>query len=514
MKALINGIKISCLLLSISIIGNNLYAQTGIGTTTPNASAKLDVYATNKGFLPPRVTLTSATVAAPITLPAEGLLVYNLGSVGLQAGYYYWNGANWSTIATALLAGNAVVASDLVKLYQESYATTSGKAPSSDGYSFTVPASGRYEFNFNSTGWNSNGSSIKLTFNVRQGTTVLGTDYHQSTNSNVWVEYEGRLEANLSAGVTYNAQVVTTTGSRDYRDWDKIMYKMVAGNLPVNQHLASANIQLNNNYLSNDGGNEGIRVDNSGNVGIGTNTPTAKLNIAGGGVRIASGLGNTSTRPSVNTSTVGNYEIRGVGGGTSQNDNQDDGFLRLSAGGGTNAIQQSSIDLSGYSATVPDMNSNIVMRTAGAERLRIDNSGNVNITGKINVTDPSGNVVKKVAGFFNAGDYIILDNLKVRVAPSGYRSLQVATVSGTYTVFGSNLFSANGAGGTAIFENNKLTITTNPAYLNAGLHYTWGGYTDTWTIMDTSNFLAWRITCIIGDTNGAYANFISIERLL
>lgn len=27
-------------------------AQTGIGTTTPNASAKLEVYATNKGFYP------------------------------------------------------------------------------------------------------------------------------------------------------------------------------------------------------------------------------------------------------------------------------------------------------------------------------------------------------------------------------------------------------------------------------------------------------------------------------
>jgi len=66
-------------------------AQTGIGTTTPNPSAKLDVFSTDKGFLPPRVTLTSATVAAPITLPAEGLLVYNSGSVGLQAGYYFWN---------------------------------------------------------------------------------------------------------------------------------------------------------------------------------------------------------------------------------------------------------------------------------------------------------------------------------------------------------------------------------------------------------------------------------------
>jgi len=37
------------LLLSVS----QSFAQTGIGTTTPNASAKLEVYATNKGFLPP-----------------------------------------------------------------------------------------------------------------------------------------------------------------------------------------------------------------------------------------------------------------------------------------------------------------------------------------------------------------------------------------------------------------------------------------------------------------------------
>ena len=96
-----------------------LNAQTGIGTTTPNASAKLDVFATNKGFLPPRVTLTSGTDVATIASPAEGLLVYNLGSVGLQAGYYYWNGANWATIATATSAGNGVMAMDMFKLYSK-----------------------------------------------------------------------------------------------------------------------------------------------------------------------------------------------------------------------------------------------------------------------------------------------------------------------------------------------------------------------------------------------------------
>lgn len=272
------------LILFFLLVSSGLYAQTGIGTSTPNSSAKLDVYSTNKGFLPPRVTLTSASDITTISSPAEGLLVYNLGSVGLQAGYYYWSGANWSTIATAALAGHAVVASDLVKLYQESYSTTSGKVPSADGYSFTVASSGRYEFNFNSTGWNSNGSTVKLTFNIRQGTTVLGSDYHQSSSSNVWVEYEGRVEANLTAGITYNAQVVTSTGNRDYRDWDKIMYKMVAGNLPFIQHtlgdiksgMQSTDhtgwIKLDGRLKSTLASSQQIAATN---LGIGTNLPDA-----------------------------------------------------------------------------------------------------------------------------------------------------------------------------------------------------------------------------------------------
>ena len=78
-------------------------AQTGIGTTTPDASAKLDVSATNKGLLPPRVTLTSGSDTTTISSPATGLLIYNTGNnVALQAGYYYWNGSSWATIATAL----------------------------------------------------------------------------------------------------------------------------------------------------------------------------------------------------------------------------------------------------------------------------------------------------------------------------------------------------------------------------------------------------------------------------
>jgi hypothetical protein len=115
-----------------------------------------------------------------------------------------------------------------------------------------------------------------------------------------------------------------------------------------------------------------------GNVGIGTSSPTARLNLVGGGIRMATGFGNATSRPVLNSITIGAYEIRGVGAGgsgTAQNDGADDGFLRLSAGGGGSSLAQSSIEISGFS-TLADMNNNIVFRTAGTERMRLDVNGN------------------------------------------------------------------------------------------------------------------------------------------
>ncbi len=86
------------------------FAQTGIGTSTPDASAKLEVSASNKGFLPPRVTLTGASDNSTIANPATGLLIYNTGNnSGLTAGYYYWSGSAWTTISTS--TGTGVYAS-------------------------------------------------------------------------------------------------------------------------------------------------------------------------------------------------------------------------------------------------------------------------------------------------------------------------------------------------------------------------------------------------------------------
>ena len=121
-------------IVSLFCFGTNS-AQTGIGTTTPNASAKLEVYATNKGFLPPRIALTATTDATTIASPVAGLLIYNTATAGaapnnVVPGYYYWNGTAWIQIAGGLVidatktASFSLAAADNNKLFFISSAST------------------------------------------------------------------------------------------------------------------------------------------------------------------------------------------------------------------------------------------------------------------------------------------------------------------------------------------------------------------------------------------------------
>jgi hypothetical protein len=71
------------LLFSLQVI-----AQTGIGTTTPDPSAKLHVASTDKGLLIPRMTLNQRT---DISNPANGLMVYQTDGV---TGFYVNTGSS------------------------------------------------------------------------------------------------------------------------------------------------------------------------------------------------------------------------------------------------------------------------------------------------------------------------------------------------------------------------------------------------------------------------------------
>jgi len=91
------------LILVILIFTMHLFSQNnvGIGTTTPDTSAVLDVAATDMGLLLPRVALLSVNDAVTITAPAHSLLVYNLGTGGLSpAGFYYNAGTTVAPVWT------------------------------------------------------------------------------------------------------------------------------------------------------------------------------------------------------------------------------------------------------------------------------------------------------------------------------------------------------------------------------------------------------------------------------
>ncbi len=79
-------------LMRIKGIGN-----VGIGTTSPDAAAILDLESTNKGFLPPR--MSNAEIYA-ITNPSEGLVAFN---TGLHKPVYF-DGSIWRKFdGTAML---------------------------------------------------------------------------------------------------------------------------------------------------------------------------------------------------------------------------------------------------------------------------------------------------------------------------------------------------------------------------------------------------------------------------
>ncbi len=63
----------------------------GIGTTSINASAKVQIDSTTKGFLPPRMTTTQKNAIAS---PAAGLVVYDSTTNKLCC----YNGSTWNDL--------------------------------------------------------------------------------------------------------------------------------------------------------------------------------------------------------------------------------------------------------------------------------------------------------------------------------------------------------------------------------------------------------------------------------
>ena len=617
-------------------------AQTGIGTSTPDASAKLDVSSTNKGFLPPRVTLTGISDNSTIASPATGLLVYNTGTnVGLAAGYYYWNGNAWATIATAggsgsfaasfLRGSRTAVQSSIAVGGIVSFSTvdnTSGSditLSTSDG-KITLRPGNTYRliaavpnfsgnrpafmwYNETSSSYIGSASNGYSQTDGASSVGAFGGIAEVIITPNVSTVLSFRLLSSLSSGA------ITVGGLADFSTTGSYPWfeaQVISGNAPVTgqsvdyiQASLSTNQALSaaGNIIFNTSSGAGITITSGGFNLIANKTykleaalggastgygyyawvDNANTILPGGSIGVVMKAGSAFTdapqdkaivyyTPTVNTTvflrvinvsgTITAYAPSAASGYSSSwasiqqigssaiinpwtlsgtNTFNTTGNVGIGTSSPTTTLDvNGSLQVSGSTTLKSSLNIGTGVGAEGGEmQLAYAQTGNT-LSGTAVVVDvyqnklrifesggstrgvfldlskaPSGvggELLTKASGFVNAGDYITLGNLKATIPTSGNRSLQLATVSGSYSVYGSGVYSYGGVGGSTIDFSSPRSITTTPAYINSTYTFGTAGATDSWLLTDTSSTIAWRITVIIG--SGYNNNFISIERLL
>lgn len=96
---------IFCIICSNTNAQTNTFPSTGsagIGTTTPDASALLEMKSTTKGLLIPRMTKSKRDA---IVSPANGLMIYQTNN---SPGFYYFNGSSWLFLGTGAGANKSL----------------------------------------------------------------------------------------------------------------------------------------------------------------------------------------------------------------------------------------------------------------------------------------------------------------------------------------------------------------------------------------------------------------------
>ena len=101
-------------LLAAVLLTATTQAQVGVGTTTPDASAALDITSTTKGFLPPRMT---AAQRNSISNPSAGLMLW-CSDCGANGELNVFNGSAFTAIdgsaaAAAVVFSSTQIGSDI-----------------------------------------------------------------------------------------------------------------------------------------------------------------------------------------------------------------------------------------------------------------------------------------------------------------------------------------------------------------------------------------------------------------
>jgi hypothetical protein len=205
----------------------------GIGTTTPNASAMLDVQSTTKGLLVPRMTAVQRNAINPAA-NARALMVFDTDS----SAFFFWTGTVWSKLGAGGESGT-------------SQWTTSGNSI--------------YYNSIGLVGIGTNNPFAKLHVQSQNQTSILVKSL--GTTSNNFASLD------VDAG-----------------DGDAAVRFLKAGvnNWVFRTDPATDNLEFFEMGQLGQSGSRMIFQNNTGNVGIADANPAAKLSI-GGNIKIADG---------------------------------------------------------------------------------------------------------------------------------------------------------------------------------------------------------------------------------
>jgi hypothetical protein len=262
----------------------------------------------------------------------------------------------------------------------------------------------------------------------------------------------GNIKTTSLAGSGQRCVAVGSTGTLIAKTSD---CATSSGGDDLGNHTASSNIQLNGNWLSNDGGNEGIAVTDTGNVGIGTTSPVGMLHVKHGASGVTSGQNPVNDGLILEDDDYAYLTLNSpVGGALWFSDERE---------------QQGGI----FYAHSGDY---MYFQTSVAERVRITSTGNVGIgttspTEKLEVSgtvkatafEGDGSALTGISGsgaftdtgslaYYNSGNVGIgttSPNLPLHVSSSQIWQAKFQYGSGTYTAINANQLAAFTSGGDA-----------------------------------------------------------------
>ena len=224
--------------VTLMLSSGSLWAQYGIGTNNPNASAALEIVSPDKGVLIPSISLTSTSVFAPLTGTSStthnGMIVWNESTStanGLTGvGFYFWENdpttagiGNWFRLTTTgdeVIPTGTVTNSTLRWDGTEWVETTTLLTADTAGGTATLAANttvtGTLAVSGNTTItgelWVDNNATVTGTLEVTGNTTVT-SDLTVQGSTTLATTTLGAVLRDYDGDVGTDGQVLSTTGT-------------------------------------------------------------------------------------------------------------------------------------------------------------------------------------------------------------------------------------------------------------------------------------------------------------